>query len=706
MKRILITGLTLLLVFTAGMKLIAATKPTVIIIPEPKEEQYHNSKIVIVEKRQAKVSIVHDKNRVIATELANIIKQKSGATVTVESNTVPSSPALIIMDIGGKHPAVNELKINIPMQPEGYAIKTGIWRGRPIIVLAGRDRAGLCWSVQTLRQLLLLQSGNLTLPQCSIRDWPDFSYRSMGGQDSLNAIKHNLQYKINISFLPPWERDIRGQWDMPAPSYLKRLKTAIEYILPRGGLVNQWVEPYDSGQGDKPSQHNIVCSNDKDIQAYYNTFKKGLKLGNKLITIGIDDHAGNPRHLNLQDKEQFGTPAGVHAYLVSRIANQVNKDFPGTIICVVPGNYHGSEDIKTYYDKAGVPKNVVIMWTGAKTISFDFATQDVAALVKGIEGRRFVVFDNTFAQPLGKNRGPVLFEQYAVGYQALTETDKCLGLHVMGVMNRNVRFTIKGMQIADYLWNAKRYNPERSRLRVLTQIAGAEAVKPLLAFRRKMIKVAKDFPIEKTIARLNKGYLKSIIVTEQQYKTNLEWLKQANAYLQQIEKTCKNKALIAELQQMHKNGIAIVNYFYHKSRKGKTIKPEGIVTFEFPADIVGGIYFRNYAWKCPKRNGVAVYGRGKPGGAKAFINFKLTELPTKEIKLSIEGQACHGIVFAIRINGTTLIENKDIFPYGNWKTKQLTIKKSLLKPGLNVIEFETMNAGAAWVMISKVELKF
>jgi hypothetical protein len=706
---ILIIGLTLLLVLSPGMKLTAAinSTPRTIVIPTPKEEHYSNGVIVIAEKGQAKVAIVHDKNSVIATELADIIKQKNGAVVTVMRNNGINSSVLIIMDIGGKHPAVSDLNVSIPKKMEGYAIKSGKWRKKTVVVIAGYDKSGLYWGVQTLRQLLSSDAGKLTLPQCSIRDWPDFSYRSMGGQDSLQAIKENLRYKIKINFLPPWERDIRGYWDVPKASYLRRLTNSINYTLPRGGLVNQWVEPYDAGQGDKPSQHNITCSRETDLQAYYNTFKKGLALGNRLITIGIDDHAANPKHLNEQDKGKFGSPAATHAYLVSWIANRVKRDFPGTMICVVPGNYHGAEDIKSYYDKAGVPEDVVIMWTGVKTISFEFTPKEVARLVAGLEGRRFVVFDNTFAQPLGKQRGPVLFEKYAVAYKPLTASNKSLGIHVMGVMNRNVRFTIKGMQVADFLWNAKNYNPERSRRRVLTKVAGAAAVEPLLAFRKTILKVAKDFPIEKSVSQLKKiGYLKSFVVSDELYRNCQMCLNKTGAILKQIKLQCKNRKLVAELQQLQNNARSMVEYYYQKSRKSKIIVPQGNVIFEFPTDIVGGTYFRNYAWKCPKRSGVTIYGRGKPGGAKAFIKFKLDRLPTKQATLKIEGQACKGTPFIIRFNGVTLLKGRDIFPYGNWKTVTMIIKQNLFKSGQNTIEFETDTPGKAWVMPAKVELFF
>ena len=706
MKRTLITGLTLLMVLTSGINLTAATKSNIIVIPEPKEEQYHDSKIVIAKNKQSKVSIIHNGNLVIATELAGIIKQQSGATVAVNSKAGSNSSALIIMDIGGKYPAVNELGINIPSQPEGYAIKSGTWRGKPVIVLAGRDKAGLYWSVQTLRQLFVKQSGNLLLPQCSIRDWPDLAYRSVAGHDSLTLVKNNLKYKINISHIPPWLKSIRGKWDNPDPVYWNKLNEAIAYAIPRGGWINQWVEPYDAGQGDNPSQKNINCNED-EIQKFYQTFKKGLKQGNRVVTIGIDDHAGHPGHVTKEDLKRFGSAPKIHAYIISRVANLINKEFPGTTICTIPGAYHGSEDIEKIYDAAGVPKNVIVMWTGPKTITYDFKEQDVAAMVKGLEGRRFVLFDNTFGQPLGKARGPVLFETYASGYSALLTTDKFAGIHVMGVMGRNSRFVIKVMQVADYLWNAKRYNPERSRQRVLSKIAGTDAVESLLNFRREIIKVAKVFPIDKTIKQLQYiGYLKSIIVTAEQHKTNIALLKQAGVYLKQIEQTCKNRKLVKELQELHKNSINIVNYYYQKNRQGKTVKPEGLVKFEFPTDIVGGTYFRNYAWKCPKRNGVAVYGKAKLGGSKAFINFKLDQLPSKDVTLIVEGQACQGIVHAIRINGTTLLKAKDVFPYGNWVIKELIIKKSLLKQGLNTIEFETLNAGHGWIMTSKAELKF
>jgi len=692
----------------AIMNNVLATPAGLIIVPAPKEENYSDSKIVIANSSEVIATVIDGGHENIALELMEVMKGFSGAKLSIASNrdTLPVTRGLIIMDVGGRHPAVKDLNIDIPAMPEGYTIKVGQWQSKNVVVLAGRDIPGLYWAMQSFRQLISDSKHGVEVPVCLIRDWPDFSYRSMGGQDSIDSIKHNLQYKINISFLPPWQKDIRGKWNSPDESYWKRVYDAIRYSLPRGALVNQWVEPYDSAQGDNPSQKNIVCSNENDLKAYYNTFKQGLELGNKLITIGIDDHAANPAHLNAQDKEKFGTHVETHAYMVSRIANQVNKDFPGTMVCVIPGEYHSAKDINGFYDKAGVPKNVVIMWTGEKTISYDFSADAVKALADGIEGRRFVIFDNTFAQPLGKGRGPVLFEKYATGYKALANNNKCLGLHVMGVMDRNVRYLIKGMQVADYLWNAKHYNPELSLRRILTKVAGADAVEPLLAFRNNMMNIAEALPVEKTIAQVEKGFIVNIIVTDKLRNDSLKRLQISANNLKSVEATCKNKELVAELKQLQHNAESILEYFYKKANTGKTIEPTGTVSFVFPAEITGGTYFRNYAWKCPKRNGLAIYGQGKPGGAKAFIKFNLTKLPTSDVSLEVEGQGHKGIVFAIRINGTEIIKDKDIFPYGDWKTKQLTINKALLKTGMNTIEFETVNKKTPWIMLAKVQLLF
>src|SRR5690606_40602864 len=94
---------------------------------------------------------------------------------------------------------------------------------RAHLVLAGVDRAGTYYAVQTLRQLVLDQPGRAVVPGVHVRDWPGFGLR--GGMESfygpvwshadrLSQIEFLARHKMNAFFYGPAD-DVRTgtRWD-------------------------------------------------------------------------------------------------------------------------------------------------------------------------------------------------------------------------------------------------------------------------------------------------------------------------------------------------------------------------------------------------------------------------------------------------------------------------------------------------------------
>jgi beta-N-acetylglucosaminidase/Glycosyl hydrolase family 20, domain 2 len=697
MNKKMFTALTVLL---SALTIFAKTT---IVIPQPKEEKYSESRFFIVKENKAAVVIADGNKSISALDLIKAIKKLSGVTLKFAESD--KNQSLIIMDIGGRHPAVHELKVDIPAQAEGYAIKSGKWHGKEVLVLAGRDKAGLYWSLQTLRQLLQKRADSLFVPQCSIRDWPDLQFRSMGDGTVLETVKNQMAYKVNTHFYMAFGK--YNFWKNPPKKLDQQLAKVMSYANPRNSKINVMVCPYFLPT-EKLKGGNIVVSNPKDLNIYYNTLKKlALDHGNLMINVEIDDPGYHPELCPPQDKKKFGSFEAAHAALIAYISKRAQKEFPGTMVNTVPGHYHDARDVKDLYDKFGVPKDVAVMWTGEKTVTYNIKPETVKELEKGLQGRKFIFFDNTVGQPEGHTTGPILLEDdYGAGFAAAVNSPKCLGWHVMSSIGRNPMRIVHNMQVADFMWNAKNYDSQKSMRRVISKVVGINSLPDLMEYKKNMVKLVGYLPYPRSnTARSNLSQEES---------------KQANILLANagfaLERACQKakpnalgKAYLNDLRKLYGKAKKMFEESDKQKSSGKLIKPSGNVAFETKKDIIGGKFFRSYAWKCPPRNNmVAFYGEGQKkekGVDKGFINFSLNKLPAKNATLVLEGQATNGTPYSIVLNGKAIFSGKKHFPYAKWGQQKITIDKNIFKKGINKLEFIRTNGGG-WVALVKVSIEF
>ncbi len=685
-----------------------------IVIPKPKEEVYGKRSICLFDiTLKVGINIENINPDTASAALETFIEgMAEHAGIKLDKKSLLNSngkDVLIVFDIAGRNKIATLLKVKIPSQPEGYEIKCGKYQGKDAIIVSGRDTAGLFWGIQTLLQLSGKENEQVYIPSCRIRDWPGFSYRSMGG-GSIDLIKQNLKAKINVNFCPAWDNRIKGKWDNPPEAYRKQIVENIKYCRPRGVQINQWVEPYD-----RRSKNNIVCSDPVQVEAYYKTFKIGLEQGNRVITIGFDDQVRVKDALQPQDLKKFGSDIKAHASLVADIAKRVNKDYPGTIICTVPKTYQSvtGVDVKGYYDRTGVPESVVVMWTGESTVTLSYPEYKVKAFEQGIEGRRFVIFDNTFCQTLGEGRRLTLFETFAQGYKSLTESRQCLGFHAMAGFSRTELRKIKAYQIADFMWNPESFNPELSRSRAMAKVAGVNAVAPLLEFRYYLMKIAELFPIEKPVKKLEKEFVARTVVTNEELAGYLKILDKASAAIIAVEKNSTNKQLVNELKSLLKNAREMLKFLNRGRKELKVVDGMTAVDFDLLQDARGGKYFKSYSHMCAAKPGLAVYGGKVPGKNRLSFAFAMKKLPANEAQLTIEGQDDDksGITaIQISLNGNTVFKGKNPFIEKGWSVKTFPVDKAFFKVGENLLFVENLedsdSFASKWFMLSRAGLSF
>jgi len=104
--------------------------------------------------------------------------------------------------------------------PQGYTIQCGARGTQPVIVCAGSDDLGALYACVTLRRMIQRRDGRVVALSGSVRDWPDFRWRSIGRLD-LRAVARSadpeaamaeakgqidfcLRHKINQRFGRLW----------------------------------------------------------------------------------------------------------------------------------------------------------------------------------------------------------------------------------------------------------------------------------------------------------------------------------------------------------------------------------------------------------------------------------------------------------------------------------------------------------------------
>ena len=130
-----------------------------------------------------------------ATELASYIERISGAKLSVitQSATNSAEGTLILLGtLSSEGPVSEFLRKEVPgtvaLKPEGYLVRTGLWENRPVVVVAGRDEAGMLYGAyEILEQLgitfrltgdiLPEHRPDLELPELNIRHEPALKRR-------------------------------------------------------------------------------------------------------------------------------------------------------------------------------------------------------------------------------------------------------------------------------------------------------------------------------------------------------------------------------------------------------------------------------------------------------------------------------------------------------------------------------------------------
>ena len=328
-----------------------------ILIPEPKIYKLSKQKIVLIKDNRVDISVCLNKKElplknIIVKEIAEDFK------IPVKSISADNSAKTIINFEFGK-----ECKIPVPEKKEAYAIKFSKSNNQNIITLAAQDKAGLYWAWKTLRQLTEKNNGVITINVCDIVDWPYYQYRGTNAYN-LKQEKLNLNFKYNYSVLPWWTE--KNCMVKLSRKYIDNLKVMCNYAVARGTNVVQWLGPF-------LKKNSITVSDDKQIDKLFKLYEISLKTGNRACYLSINDGGRYQNSFTPADQKAYNNDRLLsHAYFTKKMSDKIFAKYPDTEVMVCTKDYESAKGVRGYYDRIGVSKNAVIMWTGAQCVTHDY----------------------------------------------------------------------------------------------------------------------------------------------------------------------------------------------------------------------------------------------------------------------------------------------------------------------------------------------
>ena len=688
-----------------------------LIVPEPKECRFSGKTIALVKDGKADFGVCLNSNdlplkKIIAAEIAEAcgVDEKN---IKVGASALELTGCDTVIDL-----RLKENTAKVPDKKEAYAIEfirrgwlAGLFGARNAIILAANDKAGLYWAWQTLRQLMDKKEGSVSLAAGNISDWPDKPFRGNVTYD-LRAVKMLAAMKFNAMNYPWWV--MKSAWANGDTKYEPVIREMCAYAIVRGIDIAQEVGPFFE-------KDSITVSDDDQIERLFKIYEVSLKLGSRVAILAIDDGGRRKESFTEADKKAYDNDVLLsHAWFFKKMSDRIFREYPDTLIMAITRDYESANGVAGYYDRIGVSPKVAIMWTGEQGVTFDYPKNVIEKYEKGIEGRRYVMHDNTPGQCFGMYRRLQICEKYGEGYGNLNVREKYLGTRDYGVGVSTQIGMVKCFQIAEHLWNASRYDAEKARQRAIAKVAGSpEAVEPIIRFSEEYLKIALKYPVDKRLSekklntsvvgfsRLEDKELPRYNIDDEEYSKLKRNTAEIGDLLKRIEQTCRNPEMTAEFNAFYQNMNEIIDYLHKNNKPLPLVKPEEGFVFDINA-VPGGTHYRDWG---NGKIGAAIYGQQTPNHTLEAA-FQMESVPATNAVLVIEGQDCDKNIATIRVelNGNKIYDGNTLFVQNGWKAKEFSVPAGYFRKGRNMLKIvntcQSSDFIDHWALISEIEIKW
>lgn len=350
--------------------------------------------------------------------------------------------------------SVRKYAARIPKQAEGYYLKID----KEGIVVAGADRRGVFYGVQTLVQLIALPK----LPLVEVTDYPDVPYRGVvegfyGVPWSREARLSQLDFygrnKMNIYIYGPKDDPYHSSpnWRKPYPAQeAEQLKELVECAR-RNEVLFYWAI--------HPGKDIRWNTEDRDL--LMEKFESMYRLGIRAFAVFFDDISGE------------GTSAEKQVELLNDIYHnfvKVKGDVAPLLMCPTEYNRLWTKLEGGYLATLGgkLHLDIGILWTGDKVVAcIDKPTmQFVNPLLK----RKAFIWWNFPVSDYVRDR-LLLGAVYGNG----TDIDDDISAFISNPMEHAEASKIALFSIADYAWNMDAYKSDASWRRAVRYLMPGHA---------------------------------------------------------------------------------------------------------------------------------------------------------------------------------------------------------------------------------------
>ena len=350
--------------------------------------------------------------------------------------------------------SVRKYAARIPKQAEGYYLKID----KEGIVVAGADRRGVFYGVQTLVQLIALPK----LPLVEVTDYPDVPYRGVvegfyGVPWSREARLSQLDFygrnKMNIYIYGPKDDPYHSSpnWRKPYPAQeAEQLKELVDCAR-RNEVLFYWAI--------HPGKDIRWNTEDRDL--LMEKFESMYRLGIRAFAVFFDDISGE------------GTSAEKQVELLNDIYHnfvKVKGDVAPLLMCPTEYNRLWTKLEGGYLATLGgkLHPDIGILWTGDKVVAcIDKPTmQFVNPLLK----RKAFIWWNFPVSDYVRDR-LLLGAVYGNG----TDIDDDISAFISNPMEHAEASKIALFSIADYAWNMDAYKSDASWRRAVRYLMPGHA---------------------------------------------------------------------------------------------------------------------------------------------------------------------------------------------------------------------------------------
>lgn len=306
-------------------------------LPQPKQMKMETGKITVAQKSRILCTIVispdasvTERNAAVelSDQLAFMACAEKGPDI-VENVKDISTPAVCLLGTSSKF--FKAVGIDVPRQHEGFAIETGSWNGKDAVFIAGRDRFGVYWGVQTLKQMLIKEEeytgpewarqtfDRVLVPKGKIADWPDAQYRHaicmeymMGNR--IQTLAHLVRFgRANATTIHLM--DAKGVFDR------HKIKSKIDDLHKRGIMVFPYVYWVGIGRFFMSTENRGACPV-ADRQFIESLARTAFECGADGLIIQFDDIAPADL-LHYKDcpvcSEKFNSIAESQVYMIESV---------------------------------------------------------------------------------------------------------------------------------------------------------------------------------------------------------------------------------------------------------------------------------------------------------------------------------------------------------------------------------------------------